>query len=127
MAETTANGTSTAMAQDYATSELSEVKADALLRDAERVVADIAPPPASVDADYTQAASDSELRVFEILATEKHRIKSESVDSISVSYADSSADIYNIVRDTMAQWLPAGASTDDGPGTVSFAEVPYWR
>ena len=125
MAAETSSGTTTEQAQTYAGTELADIKADALLRDAARIVRDIAPPPSSVTDEYRQAASDSELRIFEILASGARSVKSESVGDVSVSYADSSSDIYNIVRDTMAGWIPY-SSNDDGPGTVSFAEVNPW-
>lgn len=126
MSYVTANATSDTMAQEYAGEGApTGVRADALLRDAERIVSDIAPPPSPVDADYEQAASDAELRVFEILVAGGRNVKSESVDTISVTYSDASSDIYNIVRDTMARWISAGSS-DDGPGVVGFAEVNPW-
>lgn len=122
----TSNGTTLSMAQEYVGECAPEgIRAQALLRDSARVVRDIAPPPQVTNNDYRQDASDAELRVFDILVSGGRSVKSESVDSISVTYSDASSDAYALVRDTMARWIPAHSS-DDGPGTVSFAEVNWY-
>lgn len=124
MAYITVAGTTTAMAQEYTEDAPAGMKADAYLRDAERIVANLTTRPDPVTNEYTQAASDAELRVFEALVQRPDRISSQSLGSMSVSYNNAvAADLYDIVRDTMGAWLNQEAN---GAPVVTVTEVPYY-
>jgi hypothetical protein len=124
MPYTTANATTTAMAQEYVGDEAPVgVRADAMLRDAERIVAGIAPPPDPRPTDYVAAASDAELRIFEAISLRKDRISSQAVGALSVSYkTDPGEDMYEIVRQTMARWIPA---MTEGVSVAVVSPVPW--
>ena len=126
MSYTTVNGTTTSAAQTYASTELVEVKADVLLRNAERRVKRVAPPPSEVSSEYNAAAADTEMRIFELLASMPVLpVKSESVGDISISYGDQTMTVDEVVASEMADWIDTSTS-DDGPGTVSFASVEWY-
>lgn len=122
MAYRTANGTITANAVIYADdTTLPTIKQDALLRDAERLVRRLAPPPTEPpSADYVQAASDSELRIFEWLVNWRPHLSSESVLDSSVNYAENPK-VLEIVSDIMGDYYAPGASLVN---TAYFETMP---
>lgn len=109
----TANGTTVAQAMEYAGEDSpSGLRARALLRDAERAVRDIAPPPSDLSGDdveaYKQDASDAELYVFSAYVANPGYLSSASLDGVSISYAQPSKDrepINERVRSIMSRWI----------------------
>lgn len=107
---TTANGVSTGQAQEYypGAQGQPEVKVDAVLRDAERILRRLAPPPDTDDAGelerYRQAAADCELRLFEYLFETRGYISGQrSIVGSSINFAQSPA-VAEIVRQSMGEY-----------------------
>lgn len=120
MAYTSANGTTDVIATDFHQGAQGgpQVKIDATLRTAERIVADLAPRPDPLPDpdDYTQAASDSELFIFEFLATTKGFVSSQSsIVSVSISYQNEPK-VLQIIRDSMGEYV----KDKDGIGELSI-------
>lgn len=112
MAYTTANGTETSAATAYSGEEVPEAKADPLLRDAERAVRDIAPPPSNLSGDdevaYAADASDAEKYMFSFYAANPGYVSSASLDGVSVSFVKDSegeGPEERRVRMIMSRWL----------------------
>lgn len=94
------------MALEYASLDadaIPEIKADAILRDAERLVAYYAPNPDPdvVDEVYVSAASDAEMRLWEYLANTEGYLASTRIGDINESYVDFDK-VKAIVLKTMA-------------------------
>ncbi len=102
MAYNTSNTTSTDEALEYASAEgsMPEIRSDALLRDAERIVKRYAPPPTVITAAYTVPAKDCEMRVFDYLQATSGYLSSTNVAGISESY--DLLKIEGIVKDAMS-------------------------
>lgn len=116
---TTVNGTSDSIATDFyqGAQGQPQVRIEATLRTAERIVADLAdrPDPLPDPDDYTQAASDSELFIFEFLATTKGFVSSQSsVVGVSISYQND-PNVLQIIRDSMGEYV----KDKDGVGELS--------
>jgi len=83
-----------------------EIKADAILRDAERLVAYYAPNPSSAESEvpneaYISAASDAEMRLWEYLAATEGYLTSTGVAGVNESFVDFDK-VKAIVLKTMA-------------------------
>lgn len=109
----TANGTTVAQAMEYAGDDApSGIRARALLRDAERAVRDIAPPPPDLSGEdevqYTQDASDAELYVFSAYVANPGYLSSASLDGVSVSFRDvkdGESPVTERVKAIMSRWI----------------------
>lgn len=108
---TTANGTQLSEAVAYAGEEApAGVKAGALLRDAERYVRDVAPPPANapVPDDYKTDAKDAEMYVFSHYSRNPGDVSSASLDGVSVSFSqpkEGQDPIKDRVERIMSRWI----------------------
>lgn len=90
MAYETANGTTTQNAVDYhkAAKGAAEIRLDAILRRAERVVRSLAPSPSTPPADeYRAAAADAELVAFEYLWQRPDYLERKKLLNAEVTYA----------------------------------------
>jgi hypothetical protein len=65
-----------------------EIKLDATLRDSERLVKRCATPPSEATEEYTVAASDAEMRVFEYLVNTEGYLTGSGVGGVSESFVD---------------------------------------
>lgn len=103
----TSNGATLEQATTYAGAEdLPLVRREAVLRDAERLVRDIAPPPDPAPVEYRVDALDAELRTFSWLCSHGDgNVKSESVDGVSLSYTDKPEPVYDLVARLMNRWI----------------------
>lgn len=109
----TANGTTVAQAMEYAGEDSpSGLRARALLRDAERAVRDIAPPPSDLSGEdevqYAQDASDAELYVFSAYVANPGYLSSASLDGVSISYVqpkDGESPVTERVKAIMSRWI----------------------
>lgn len=105
----TANGTKLEDAIEYAGSDAPNgVKAQALLRDAERTVRDIAPPPEPVPSDYKADAKDAEMYVFSYYSASPGYISSASSDDVSITFAkhdENNSPMQKRVKAIMSRWL----------------------
>jgi hypothetical protein len=118
MAYRTSNGATTDTASEYsgiAITDETERKLDAVLRDAERLVAYYAPAPDLVDPDYTAAARDAEWRIFEYLATTEGFLTSGGIGGVSENYVDFDK-VKSIIMKTV------GLYTEDGSPNVGYVE-----
>ncbi len=105
--DVTTSGTTTTQAQAYAGTSLAEPKADSLLRNAERLVKRVAPLAEGEEPSpaYLDAASDAELAVFEISATDPGHVSSEWSDDVKVSYRNEKADAESVAAEIMEAWV----------------------
>lgn len=105
----TANGTKLSEAVEYAGVDApSGVRAQALLRDAERTVRDIAPPPESTPDAYKTDAKDAEMYVFSYFAANPGYISSASSDDVSITFAkhdENNNPMQRRVEAIMSRWL----------------------
>lgn len=120
MAHITANTITTQAAQEYAGTALPETRADALLRQSERTVKQIAPAPDPKTAEYEAAAKDAEMEGFTTLSVRSPggALSSYSADGISFGYADANKteSVEAVVRRMMSAYIPeATPETDDIP------------
>ena len=129
MAHTTQNGTSTAMATEYTGDESpGGIKADAVLRSAERAVAFEAPfsGEAGDQAAYLRDASDAELAVFQWLVLRPDRIKDQALGDLKTSYfGNAPTDEYEVARSAMTRWLPQGALPDTDAPVAVITNIPW--
>ena len=127
MAYETANGTTTQSATDYceAAKGAAAVRADAVLRRAERVVRSLAPSPSTPpDDEYKRAAADAELAAFEHLWQRPSYLKREDWLDGSATYADEGA-LAGVVRDAMGRYYAGEdeASGESGAGGAAVFNV----
>ncbi len=103
----TTSGTTTTQAQAYAGTSLAELKADALLRNAERLVKRVAPLVEGVEPSsaYLNAASDAELVAFEVFAVDPGYVRWKSAGDVSVRYRNEKADAESKVLEIMEAWV----------------------
>lgn len=85
-----------------------EIRSDALLRDAERIVKRYAPAPDPLTTEYTDAARDCEMRIFDYLQATSGYLSSTNVAGISENY--DLAKIEGIVKDAMSDVSLASTS-----------------
>lgn len=111
MSYMTANGTTTANAVLYAGADgIVAIKQDAILRDAERLVKRYGPPPIPVTAQYTSAASDAEMRVFDYLINTDGYVSSEGFPGVSTSFVDFEK-VKSLVKSIVADYADAGSGS----------------
>lgn len=137
MAYTTANGVTDAQAVEYHEAARvpgggSALRLETTLRRAERIVAELAPPPEPADAEYTAVAADAELAVFEWLwETAAYLERNEVLDS-RVVYRDPRA-LEDLVRREMGGYYVgprevAPREAKDVASTVltNVSDEPLW-
>lgn len=108
MAYTTNNGITETQAADYHP-DLTDVasgpasRVDSVLRRAERLVADLAPPPDPLDTEYPKAAADAELAVFEFLFSNRAHLESDQLSDARETYRRPES-VEEIVRQAMGRY-----------------------
>lgn len=132
MAHTTANGATTQNAIAYceAAKGAAEVRVDAVLRRAERIVRSLAPSPSTPpDDEYKQAARDAELAVFEHLWQRPSYLKRQDWLDASATYADDGA-LQGVVRDAMGGYylgeVDSLASNDGKAAVFNVSDEPLF-
>lgn len=92
---------------------------DRVLRTAERIVKNLAPPDAEPRSeDYRQAAADTEISIFEYIWETRGIVSSQSsIVGTSVSY-QSDPQVLKILRDAMGDYYTGGEGADSGKAYV---------
>jgi hypothetical protein len=129
----TANGVATQNATDYFEKARgsAEVRLDAVLRRAERVVRSLAPSPSTPpDDEYKAAAADAELAVFEHLWQRPSYLKREDWLDGSATYTDDGA-LEGVVRDAMGGYYigedtPSGGNGDGKAAVFNVSDEPLF-
>lgn len=134
MAHITTSGVTVERATSYhaPASKGSPERLDAILRRAERLVRDLAPPPDPVGNEYPPTAADAELAVFEFLWERKSYVERDDVMQASAVYADHKA-LENLVRDSMGRFYvgpreipPNSPETRRGSSLHNVSPEPLW-
>lgn len=121
----TAHDVSTDLALEYAALDadaIPEVKADAILRDAERMVTYYAPPPSPITTVYTEAAADAEMRIFDYLSATEGYLTSSGLSGISENFVDLEKVVSIISRCMATVSIGAGGSL----GQIEDASL-FWN
>lgn len=133
MPYTTANGTTEYGALDYypKAAGTPEARIDSVLRRAERIVRDLAPPPDTLDSKYSAVAADTELAVFEyLLETSPHAEREQTLDRMVVYRGDG---LEQLVRQSMGSYyvgprvVPPNADPPAPPAKLTnVSPDPLW-
>lgn len=134
MAHTTENGVTVERATSYhaPAANGSPERLDTILRRAERLVRDLAPPSDPVDNEYKSTAADAELAVFEFLWESPAHIDRETVLD-ATTYNRGQGALLELVRNAMGRFyigpreIPPNASDDRPPSVVhNVSPDPLW-
>lgn len=134
MAHITVNGVTIERAKNYhaPASSGSPERLDTILRRAERLVRDLAPPPDPINSEYNPTAADTELAVFEHLWERASYVDRDDVMQAATVYADHKA-LENLVRDSMGRFYigpreipPNTPETRRGSSLHNVSPEPLW-
>jgi hypothetical protein len=116
--------------KDVASGPASRV--DSVLRRAERLVRDLAPPPDPLDEEYKPAAADAELAVFEFLFSNPAHLESDQLSDARSTYRRLES-VEQIVRQAMGRYyvgpreIPPNADPPrPGARLTNVSDEPLW-
>lgn len=134
MSQKTANGNDMDRVIEYypPASNAPETRVDTVLRRAERLVRDLAPPPEPVDNEYKPTAADAELAVFEYLYESMPHVERKQELDATVVYRDP-AGVEDVVRREMSRYYvgprvipPNTPETRRGSSLHNVSPEPLW-